>query len=124
MDTGKTANNLPHQDIKIGSRIAALRKGKGLTQAQLAEQIGISRLLLSDYERGKVRLYADVVARVANALGVSTEQILMNQSINDTDYVPSLRLVKRLQKIEKLPAAEQKALLKNIDMFLKASESE
>jgi len=29
-----------------------------------------------------------------------------------------------MQKIQKLPVAQQKALLKNIDMFLKAAEAD
>ena len=36
---------------------------------------------------------------------------------------PSLKLVKRLKKIEQLPLGKQKALLTNIDMFLKGAES-
>ena len=117
--------NKPIPDThEIGTRIAFLRKEKGLTQAELAERIGISRLLLSDYERGKVRLYADVLAKIAIALGVSNDHILLTQPVTLIDYTPSLRFIKRLQKIERLPANEQKALLKNIDMFLKAADSD
>ncbi len=34
---------------------------------------------------------------------------------------PSLKIIRRLNKITTLPAAQQKALLKTIDMFLKAA---
>jgi transcriptional regulator with XRE-family HTH domain len=109
---------------KLGLRIAESRKIRGLSQAQLAERIGISRLLLSDYERGKVRVYADTLARIASALDVSPVQLLASASSKATDKVPSLRLMKRIQKIERLPLSQQKALLKYIDIFLKAAETE
>jgi len=107
----------------IGEKIAQFRKMRGLTQAQLAETIGISRLLLSDYERGKVRVYADILARIATALTISPAKLLYDSGELPSSATPSLRLIKRLQKIERLPLAQQKALLKNIDMFLKAADA-
>ncbi len=109
---------------EIGTQIARHRKARGLTQAELAERIGISRLLLSDYERGKVRVYADIIARIALALKVPTDQLLVPSRNSESDPSLSIRLVRRIQKIERLPLAQQKALLKNIDMYLKAAEAE
>lgn len=37
---------------KTGAFIAELRKGKGLTQAQLAERIGLSNKAVSKWETG------------------------------------------------------------------------
>jgi transcriptional regulator with XRE-family HTH domain len=91
----------------------------------LSERSGLPRLLLSDYERGKVRIYADTLAKLAKALDVVPEQLLSgNSSSKVSEQVPSLRLIKRIQKIERLPLSQQKALLKYIDMFIKAAESE
>ena len=47
---------------KKGENIRRIKR-KGLTQAKLAERVDISRLLISDYERGKVRLYAKLSRR-------------------------------------------------------------
>jgi hypothetical protein len=61
--------------------------------------------------------------RLAKALKISPDVMLgVGNGKNETDG-PSLRIMKRLLKIERLPPANQKALLKNIDMFLKAAES-
>jgi hypothetical protein len=63
-----------------------------------------------------------MIIRFAKALETSADTIL---GINVTPIeMPSLKLVKRLSKIENLPPNQQKVLLKNIDMFLKAAESE
>ena len=106
----------------IGHRLAKIRKSKGLTQIQLAEKIGINQYQISDYETGRLHLADEMIIRMAKALSTSSDSILgLNESSLET---PSLKLVKRLQKIENLPQNEQKALLKNIDMYLKAAASE
>jgi putative transcriptional regulator len=44
----------PHNDIiLLGQRIRALREERGLTQAALAKQLGVSRPLVNAYETGK-----------------------------------------------------------------------
>jgi transcriptional regulator with XRE-family HTH domain len=101
----------------IGERLAALRKSRGITQTQLAEQIGISQYLVSSYETGRLHLSDDMLIRLAKALGTTSDSIL---GLGGTEpESPSLRLVKRLKKIEQLPLAKQKALLQTIDGFLK-----
>jgi transcriptional regulator with XRE-family HTH domain len=95
-----------------------------MTQAALAEAIGIEKSLVSDYERGKIRVYDELLIRFAIALDVSADLLLGIDGKGPGVPPVSLRLSKRLLKIERLPLAQQKALLKNIDMYLKAAESE
>ena len=49
------------------------RKQVGLTQINLAEQIGISRSTLSLIERGKRKPSSDVMTRIAKALNEPLE---------------------------------------------------
>ena len=37
---------------KVGGRIAALRRGKGLTQEQLGDRLGVTFQAVSKWERG------------------------------------------------------------------------
>lgn len=113
--------NLPLLDLgkeTIGQRIAGLRKERGYTQKELAEKIGIIHTLVSDYERGKLRLYDEMVTRFAIALEISTDEILGIKSEKHTNTKPSLKIMRRLNKIESLPLSRQKTLLKTIDVFL------
>ena len=107
----------------IGIRIASMRKKRGITQVQLAETVGISQKLVSSYEVGRITLSAEMLLRIATALRVSSDMLL---GIKKDDEVmadnPSLKIMRRLIKIDQIPSNQQKALLKNIDMFLKASE--
>lgn len=108
---------------QIGSRIASVRKKRGLTQKQLADAIGISQYLVSDYETGRVHLSDEMLIRFVKALRSSADVILGLKDDKKTENEPSLRLQKRLAEIERLPAADQRALLRNIDMFLRAAKS-
>ena len=96
-------------DESLGQRIARLRKLKGLTQAQLAATIGIERTVIANYEKDRLRIYDEMLARIAIALSVSTDELLgLKASAPSKDDVASLRLVRRLRKIEQLPPAKQK----------------
>ena len=103
-----------------GERLARLRKERGWTQVELAERLGTTQTLLSDYERGKLRLNADMIVRLANALETTTDELLQPKgSRSPLRRKPSLRVQRRVEKIEKLPPHQQNYLLKTIDGFLK-----
>jgi len=109
----------------IGKRIARLRKERGYTQVELAEKMSIIQTLISDYERDKLRLHAEMVIRLAQALEVTTDELLgLNGSKKNggNGNKLSLRLLRRSKKIEELPSSQQKTLLKTIDTFIKAAE--
>lgn len=55
----------------VGERIRELRKAAGLTQAELAKQIGVKASLLSEVERGKGELTPDQLGNLGSHLGVT-----------------------------------------------------
>jgi transcriptional regulator with XRE-family HTH domain len=108
----------------LGMRIASFRKKRGFTQTQLAETVGISRNVIADYENDRIRIYDEMIARLAIALKVTTDELLglKNQSLGEDDQL-SLRFVKRVRAIQKLPESEQKAIIKILDLALKSPDS-
>ena len=56
---------LPPSDETPGRRLARIRRERGFTQIELAEQTGLVQTLVSDYERGKLRLNTDMIFRFA-----------------------------------------------------------
>jgi putative transcriptional regulator len=107
-------------DEVLGSRIARLRKEKGLTQVELSKTIGITQALISDYERSRLRPNYEMIIRLAIALEVTTDELLGVKAIKSSK--PSLKIQKRMRKIEALPEIQQKFVLKTIDSHLKALE--
>ena len=62
--------------ISVGRRIAKTRRDRGYSQATLAEKANISVSHLSNIERGRKSLSAEVLLRIAKALQVSADGIL------------------------------------------------
>lgn len=121
----KSSLKLPALDLgeeSVGERIARLRKERGYTQIELAERIGTIQALISDYERDKLRLNGEMAVRFALALEVSTDELLgLAGRKVARGKKPSRKILRRLEQIEKLPAAQQALLLKTIDTFIKAA---
>jgi len=46
----------------LGRRLAQLRKQRGLSQEELARRVGAIQVVISDYENGKSRLFAETAA--------------------------------------------------------------
>jgi len=106
----------------FGRRLARIRKAKGYTQVELAGKMGIIQVLISDYERDKLRPYHEMIIRFAQALEVSADELLGLKTSESQGTTTSLKLLRRMKKIETLPPSQQKILLRTIDTFLKASE--
>ena len=66
-------------DIKraVGKRIKIVRQRSGLTQDQLAEQVGLSPKYISGIERGVENPTMDILIRVAKMLGVEPYDLFL-----------------------------------------------
>lgn len=117
---------LPEIDLAdnktIGERIAEIRTHKGYSQVELAEKIGIDRRLLSDYEVGRCRIYAEMITRLSIALDVSPELLLgLQKGFEEPDPI-GLRYTRRIKEIEELPEHKKRALLRTLDDLIKANK--
>lgn len=65
----------------LGATIRELRLGLGLTIAQVSEQAGISRGMLSKIENAQTSTGLDVLNRIAQALGVSLSGLFRNYDV-------------------------------------------
>ena len=59
----------------LGNRLRELREGKGLTQAQLADLIGVSRKTVNTVENGVFVPSTVVALKLARALGCRVEEL-------------------------------------------------
>src|ERR1039457_6018026 len=60
----------------LGHLLAQLRKQRGLSQEELARRVGAIQVVISDYENGKSRLFAETAVRFAAALDVPVQELL------------------------------------------------
>ena len=77
--------------MDIGQRIKSFRQKANISQEELAEKVGISRISMSNYERGERIPAVDVFACIANALNVSMDELFGTNTtqivINELKYI-------------------------------------
>lgn len=103
----------------VGDNIARYRGLTGLTQAQLAEKIGVSTAFLSRVERGQKMMKVRTLYATAQALGVSCDALLRADGptphlenikllfSNHSDYVDGIEKVIRVCLEEFMPKAKE-----------------
>ncbi len=117
----KETNLNPGQET-LGQRIARLRKGKTYTQVEMAKKMGVTQGLVSDYELDKLRPHPEIIIKFAQILEVTTDELLGVKSSKGDGNKASLKVLRRIKKIDELPPYQQKIILKTIDTFLKGAE--
>lgn len=70
---------------RVGARIAAIRRHRGLTQTQVAARIGRSVNAVSSLERGRTTPPFDILLLVGRALGVSARDFFAPLGAEDGD---------------------------------------
>ena len=71
---------------KIGRFIASLRKEKGLTQAQLAERLGISDRAVSKWETGRSMPDSSIMLELCDILGITVNDLLTGRKTTMENY--------------------------------------
>ncbi len=72
--------------VKIGKFIAECRKNKNVTQAQLAEKLGITDRAISKWETGKGMPDSGIMLDLCNELGISVNELLSGEMIEMNYY--------------------------------------
>lgn len=60
----------------MGSNIASERTRKGMTQAGLASEVGVSEGTVKRWERGKTKPNGDALLKMSDLFGCSTDYLL------------------------------------------------
>lgn len=97
--------------IELGNKIKMLRKGKKLTQFDLAEQLGLNRATISNYEVGRRNPSLPELKRIGEYFGVGLDYF----GVAPTDEV--FDLIARARDVfnsEDVPKEQKEALYKEI----------
>ncbi len=80
-----------------------------------ARPVGVSQCVIAYYERADAQPPGAMLGSLAQALHVSVEEVLGTSQVADKTRPRTARLLKRLRKIEDLPAGDQRTVLKLLD---------
>jgi transcriptional regulator with XRE-family HTH domain len=104
------ADQLPH-------RVAALRQAKGLTQAAIAERLGIAEGRYSHYERGIRRFPVNLLPKLVEVLECSEAELLGTPQPKVKRGPPS-EWEKRFSAIKELPRDKQREIQNVVDALI------
>src|SRR5438094_2158010 len=102
----------------FGPRLAGLRQARGLTQHELGAAVGLSNRMVAYYERQEAQPPGPLLAKLAEALKISADALLGREPIKDGTSPRTARLLKRLKKVEELPPADQRTVLKLVNALV------
>lgn len=115
---GETARRKKAPEETFGERLARLRKARGYTQTELGEMVGVSQRMMTYYERAADHPPAYLLPKLAQALGVTADQLLGLRPAEAKPAPRNTRLWRKLREVEKLPPGERKAVMKILDGLL------
>jgi transcriptional regulator with XRE-family HTH domain len=103
----------------LGARIAEARKEHGLTQQQLADQLGIPQQTLAHYEVARARLPASLLPTLAQLLTLSLDELIGNPLARRPGRRgPTSRLQQQIEAVEQLPKTKQQFVSQMLDTVL------
>ena len=104
---------LIHDLRQIGNKLLALRKDRGLTQAELAEKAGLADRTYADIERGTVNMRVMTLLQICEALNVQPDDVLMDDQ-TDVD----LEQAEAMQRLKACATSNRETALKLLEVYL------
>ena len=104
----------------FGQRLKAIRTSKSLTQQELGELVGVSQRVVAYYEADDAQPPGALLVELATALDVSADELLGIEPLKEKLPPKTARIRRRLQQVEELPPADQKAILKFVDALVES----
>lgn len=72
------------------NRLREIRKKKGLNAIDIARRIGVTPTSYYRYEKGEQTLSAEILDKLANAMGVTVDQILGREELEEKEETPEI----------------------------------
>ncbi len=114
----KRKMQLTGKSESFGELLARLRQEAGLSQRDLAAEVNISQRMVAYYEKQTAHPPTHLLAILAKALGVSSDQLLGIKEVKSNGRTRDNRLWRRFSQVEQLPQSQRKQIVQILDAFL------
>jgi transcriptional regulator with XRE-family HTH domain len=101
--------------MALGERLRQLRKEAGWSQAELGDKIGTDSQRVSRYETGKITPSLDAIVRIAEALNISIDHLLIDDIPRRPLHAAVHNLGDRLAALGELSDDDLASLLHMLD---------
>lgn len=103
--------------MSFGKRLLEARKNKGLSQEDLASQLGTKGPAIGRYERDEMKPSIDVAAKIANILDVSLDWL-----VGHTDMELDSKMLERIQEVTQMKDKDREHVFAMLDAFIKQTK--
>ena len=105
---------------KRGAHLADLRHAAGISQIDLARAIGETQQNVAYWEQSEYPPRADVIPKIAKALGVRIEQIIDPETAPPSPLRagPVGRVGKAFHEVSRLPRRQQNKIIEIVEAFV------
>lgn len=104
---------------QLGARLKVARTKKGLSQTELAQAVGIHYTQVGRYENKGATPAADVLARIANELNVSTDYLVSGTAEElASGQLSDKELLNQFKQIEQLGDQDRNVVKIFLDAFI------
>jgi transcriptional regulator with XRE-family HTH domain len=117
MNTGRPASQ---PRTPFGERLHAAREARGISQAQVAEQLGMSQNAYACWERKPVALRPDQVEQLAKILNVSVEMLFNGNGGTERKGGPTGKARRVFEEVSRLPRKRQQRIVSVVEDMLAA----
>lgn len=99
----------------IGNRLLAIRKGMGMTQAEVAEAADVSDRTYAEIERGTVNMRVETLLRVCRTLHITPDEVLTMP-----DEEASLRQEELMERLNACSPKDRQTALGLLSIYLQS----
>jgi transcriptional regulator with XRE-family HTH domain len=114
-------------NMSFGAKLKALRKQRGITQTQIAEELGIRQNTYSDYENDKTQPSIESIVKICKLLDVPADVLFYDEVNEDTNSISNAvsqylqdrgRLIDKIKKYHDAPNDELRHDIKELFQML------
>ena len=104
----------------FGERLYELREQAGLTQAQVAEKLGISHRAYAFWEREPTAVRAEQLAVLANLFDVSADYLIGREASKQRGTGPTGKLRQLFESASQMPLRQQQRIIGLVEDIITA----
>lgn len=105
--------------MSFGKRLKKARQNKEISQSELGKIVDIHYTQIGRYESKGVKPSGEVLAKIANALGVTSDFLMSGSNQEQAEATLTDReLLNQFQRVEQLPQDKKNIVKELLDSFL------
>lgn len=118
------ARKLTKPRARQGARLVELRQAAGLTQQEMAKLLGVHQSNIAFWERSDKPPRSDILPQMAQALGVSVEDLLDSERSPSSKRQsgPTGKVREVFERVARLPRRQQEKIVEFVSAFVNQYE--